>query len=134
MGDNVLMKRGEIGFFLAMVLIFVLVGCAPAGANVRRTQDISMQNFWEFLSITIVQDSPGSVRLQVFPVDHRSEFRDVYISYTVFTQPVQNGAISSSSESRVLRLDAMGRGETQGCAVVYPIMRGITGAVTHYLR
>jgi len=89
-----------------------------------------MDNFWNYLNITIVHTSQhhGTV-LQIYSVDRDTFFHDVFVTYTIFERR-ESGQLNLTPQTRLMRLETNGRGTTQSCMQVYPRIINISGLVT----
>jgi len=114
--------------------VFLLIGCAHPPQRTLRSNQISIDNFWNYLNITVVQISTlDGVKLQIYSTCPDTIFRDVFITYTIFVNDRQQGQIWLTPQTRLMRLERNGRGTTQGCMQIYPQITAISGIVEYYV-
>ncbi|MCL2756170.1 MAG: hypothetical protein FWE45_03945 [Firmicutes bacterium] len=115
-----------VSFLVIVLSIVVLVGCSireSSPSNFNR-MDITLDNHWEFLNISIVQvNQVKGYRLHIFPESENIIFENVLIMYSAY---IDNTLIS---QTRVIQLSSTGVGQTMVCIRVFPIITGISGTI-----
>ncbi|MCL2586844.1 MAG: hypothetical protein FWE31_01240 [Firmicutes bacterium] len=104
-------------FVFVLALPVYLTGCYVFAGSGSVTNDITVDNHWQYLSITIVDN-----RLQVFSEIEGASFDNVLLTYQIY---------NPSRQTRVLLLSSSGIGETQECLFLFPIILNISGIVNY---